>query len=362
VSIAQIRRWRIQPSEAPLTETRRNALTLLTGAMAAGALAACGPRVNHQPAKRGLLDVQRLNREFPALAARAAPGRFNLGVLSMAGDHVWEADSESRYPMAGLSMLPVAAAALGEVDAGRMKLGEPITIRAIDLSTPPSLIGATFKGDTALPAIDLIALAIQHGDNTAADVILSRIGGPGIVGAWLEAKDIPGMRVDRYTREIATGMLGMPSFRPAWRTQSAFDAARALVPPATREAALQAYLRDPRDTTTAPAAMSFLNRLSDGRLLSPASTRLLLGLMTRSVAPIDGFAPALPAGATLAKKTATTRADLGVTPVTNEVGLVTLKDGKHMAIVAFLAGSTATAAERSQLMMDAGSLVFRSYG
>jgi beta-lactamase class A len=345
-----------------LTETRRNALTLLTGAMSASALAACGGRANRHPARRGLLDVAILNRGYPALAARAAPGRFNLGVLSLAGDHVWEADSESRYPLADLFMLPVAAAALAEVDAGRLKLGEPVPIRDVDLSPPPSLIGANFHGPTTMPAIDLIALAIQRGDNTAADVIMSHIGGPGVVAAWLQAQAIVGLRVDRYTREAVTSMLGMPAFRPAWRTQAAFDDARALVPPAAREAAVQAFLRDPQDTTTVPAALSVLNRLSDGRLLSPASTRLLIGLMTRSVAPAGGLAAALPEGASLARKTASSATDLGVTPATNEVGLVTFKDGKRLAIAVFLAGSTATAAERGRLIADAGRLVFRAYG
>ena len=345
-----------------MTETRRNVLTLTTGALAATALAACGGKVNQHPAKRGLLDVQALNHGFPGLANRAAPGRLNLGVLSLAGDHVWESDSEGRYPLADLFMLPVAGAALGEVDAGRLKLGEPIAIRDVDLSPPPSLVGAAFQGPTTMPAVDLIALAIQHGDNTAADVIMSRIGGPGVVGAWLQSKDIVGMRVDRYAREAAADMVGLSSFRPAWRTQAAFDEARGLIAPAAREAAIQAFLRDPRDTTTIPAALSFLNRLSDGRLLSPASTRLLIGLMTRSAAPAYGLAGAVPDGASLARKTATTGADLGLTPATNEVGLVTMKDGKRLAIAVFLDGSTATAAERGQLIADAGRLVFRAYG
>jgi beta-lactamase class A len=345
-----------------LTETRRTALTLLTGAVAASALAACGSRVNRQPAKRGLLDVETLNRRFPALAARAAPGRFDLGVLSLAGDHVWSSDSDGRYPLADLVMLPVAAAALAEVDAGRMKLGEAITIRDVDLSPPPSLIGAAFTGTTTMPAIDLIALAVQHADNTAADVIMSRIGGPGAVGAWLQDKDIVGLRVDRYARQALTAMSGMPSFRAAWRTEAAFEQARDLVPPAAREAAMQAFLRDPEDTTTVPAALSFLNRLSDGRLLSPASTHLLLGLMTRSAAPLGGLGAALPEGAILARKTATSGTDLGLTPATNEMGLVTMKDGKRLAIVVFLAGSTATAAERGRLIEGAGHLVFDSYG
>ena len=339
--------------------SRRNALILLA---ASAAVSACAPKPNRRSAKRGLLDVRRLDKDFPALAARARPGRLNLGVLSLSGDHVWASDSDGRYPMADLFMLPVAAAALAEVDAGRMKLGEPIPIRDVGLSPPPSLIDAGFTGASTLPAVDLIALAIQHADNTAADVIMSRIGGPGAVGAWLQSKEVEGMRVDRYAREVVTAMSGMPSFRPQWRTTEAFDAARDLAPPATREAAIQGYLRDPRDTTTIPAALSFLNRLSDGRLLSPTSTRLLLGLMTRTETPSDGLASAIPPGMSLARKTGDSGTDLGLTPAANEIGLVTLGDGRKLAIAAFLTGSTATPAERAKLIGDAGRLVFASLG
>ena len=308
--------------------TRRDALTFLAIGAAAGALSACDGKVNRRTTRRGLLDVETLDHDFGALMARAAPARFDLGVLSLGGDHVWASDSDGRYPMADLFMLPLAAAALAEVDAGRMKLGELIPLRDVDLSPPPSLINQAFRGPTTLPAIDLIALAVQHGDNTAADVIMGRIGGPGAVGGWLQQKDLQGMRIDRYTREAITGMLGMPSFRSQWRTQAAFDDARALIAPAEREASVQAYLRDPRDTTTVPAMLGFLDKLVDGRLLSPASTRLLLGLMTRSASAIDGLQASLPSGATLARKAGNLETDLGLTPVTNEVGLVTLADGK----------------------------------
>lgn len=342
-----------------MSTTRRLALTLLASGVA---LSACGAKPNRQPAKRGLLDVQRLNTRFPALMARASPGRLNFGVLSLNDDHVWSSDSDGRYPLGDLSMLPIAAAALAEVDAGRLKLGEPISIRDVDLSPAPSMVNSTFRGPTTLPAVDLIALAIQQGDNTAADVIMSHIGGPGAVSGWLQSKDVQGLRVERYAREVATAMSGMSSFRSEWRTTAEFDEARALIPPATREAAIQTYLRDPRDTTTLPAILGFLDRLYDGRLLSPVSTRLLLGLMTRAATPSDGLAAALPPGAVLARKTGNSATDLGLTPVANEVGIVTLVGGQKLAIAAFLTGSTATPAERAGLIAEAGKLVFSAFG
>ena len=330
------------------------------------ALASCARRSSTAP-KPGALDTDLLDRESPALAARARPGDFNLGVLEARGEQLWCWNAQARMPMQSVFKAPLAAAALAEVDAGRLKLDERIHITALDLSPPRSLINRAWptppEGHVMdLPAIDLIALAVQQSDNTAADAIMKRIGGPGAVTAWLRSKQIVDMSIDRYERELQQEVAGMDSFRPAWKDEAAWTAARDAVPAAAREAAMNAYLTDPRDTTTVPAALSFLYKLSLGELLSASSTRLLLRLMANTSTGAGRLAAGLPPGAVLAHKTGSARTDLGFTPATNDIGLVTLKDGRRFAIAGFLAGSTATEAARDALFADAARLVVRAIG
>jgi beta-lactamase class A len=213
-----------------------------------------------------------------------------------------------------------------------------------------------------LPAVDLIALAVQESDNTAADVIMRRIGGPGAVTAWLRLKDIQDISVDRYERELQDDLAGMPPFEPAWKDPKLWMAARDAVPAAQRDAAMNAYLADPRDTATVPAALTFLHRLARGELLSPASTRLLLGLMTHTSTGLGRLRAGLPASASLAHKTGSSPTDLGFTPATNDIGIATLADGRVFFLAAFLAGSTATEADRDRLIADAARLAVRAMG
>ena len=320
-----------------------------------------------QPAKAGALDTKLLDHEFPTLAARARPGDFNLGVLEARGEQLWCWNGETRMPMQSVFKAPLAAAALAEVDAGRLKLGERIPIGPLDLSPPPSAINRAWPSPPEghvmnLPAVDLIALAIQQSDNTAADAIMKRIGGPGAVTAWLRSKQIVDMSIDRYERELQQEVAGMGSFRPAWKDEAAWTAARDAVPAAARQGAMDAYLADPRDTTTVPAALSFLHRLNLGELLSSASTRLLLQLMATTSTGLHRLAAGLPPGARLAHKTGSARTDLGFTPATNDIGLITLGDGRRFAIAAFLAGSTATESGRDSLFADAARLAARAVG
>jgi beta-lactamase class A len=331
----------------------------------AAALAACarkGAPAHHPP-----LDRRRLDKAFPAIDARAGTATFAAGVMNPANGQSWFWRGDTRLPMAGLFMLPVAAAALAEVDAGRLKLGERIKITEEDLSAPYSAIDERWPTPpehhaAQMPAVDLISLAVQAGDNTAADVIMKRIGGPGAVTAWLRQEGIDDMSVDRYSREIEQEMAGMESFRPQWKDEAAWLAARDTVPAGAREEAMNAYVADPKDTTSARAAAQLLYLLSIGELLGPASTRLLTTLMATSRTGANRLAAGLPAGATIAQKAASTRTDLGFTPAVADVGIVSLKDGRRIVITALLAGSTATQEARDKLFADAAHLFTEALG
>ncbi len=333
---------------------------LLVGAMSA-ALAGCHGRGAFPPSSGGL-DTQRLDAEFPGLAARALPGALQAGLLVLGTGKTWSSDLYARCPMQSVFKAPLAAAALAEVDAGRLKLAERVRLTELDLSPPFSAIDQAWPTPPDhhaidMPAVDLIALAVQKSDNTAADVIMKRIGGPGAVTAWLRSKSIADISIDRYERDLQQEVSGMPPFQPAWKDEGAWIAARDAVPALAREAAMGAYLADPRDTATVPATLDFLSRLSLGDLISPASTRLLIRLMTATETGANRLKAGLPRGASLAHKTGSARTDLGLTPATNDVGIATLEDGRRVAIAAYLAGATATEAQRDRLFADTARLM-----
>jgi beta-lactamase class A len=286
---------------------------------------------------------------------------LGLGVALMEPGLSWVSDATARFPLQSVFKAIMAAAALSELDAGRLRLNEPITITDLDLSPPFSLIDQAWPTPPAghamtLPVADLLALAVQRSDNTAADNLMKRIGGPGAVNAWLRAKNITDISIDRYERELQPELAGMNPFQPAWKDQNVWSAVREQVPAAAREAATARYLHDPRDTATLPATLDFLVKLTLGQLISPASTHLLLRLMTTSVPGASRIKAGLPPGASVAHKTGSAATDVGLTPATNDIGVVTLADGRRFAIAAYLAGSTATAANRDKLIADGARL------
>jgi beta-lactamase class A len=328
------------------------------------AVAGCQKAVRRPPS--GPLNVARLAAGFPALAARAAPGLFGLGVMTLERAETWVSDPSHNFPMQSVFKAPMAAAALAQVDAGHLKLDQRLRITEADLSVPFSAINSAWpsppRGHAALtPAVDLISLAVERSDNTAADTVMKAIGGPEAVTAWLQHNQIQGMRVDRYERDLQEELAGMPPFQPEWKDQANWVAERDTVPAVDREAAMTAYLSDARDTTTLPAALDFLAKLANGRLLSPASTRLLIKLMSAGLTGDHRFIAGLPKGTVLAQKTGTSSTDLGLTPAMGQIALATLPDGRRMAMAAFLAGSTATEIERERLFADSARLIVAAW-
>lgn len=86
-----------------------------------------------------------------------------------------------------------------------------------------------------------------------------------------------------------------------------------------------------------PDAMAGLLRdLQKGKGLSASSRCLLLGLMTTSKTGTDRIKGLLPKGTVVAHKTGSSGTVNGLTRATNDAGLVTLPDGRHLAIVVFV--------------------------
>ncbi len=338
------------------TLRRRSLLTLLPVAV----LTACGADTMPTTVSRTpKLDIEGLNRDMAAIAERAHADALGVGLMNLESGESFTFNGDRLFPMQSVFKLPLGAYALSEVEAGRIKLTDPYHLTEMDLSPPYSPIGEAWPRRKAFTIGELLTETVVNSDNTAADVLMKRVGGPGALTAWLTAKRAPEIRVDRYERELATDVYGMPSFRPEWRTPAAFGAARDKVAPAVRAAKARAYLLDPRDTASARGMLEFLHLLDDGRLLGPQSTRQLLRMMMATTRGNARIKAGLPAGAVLAHRPGTSGMDQGLALATNDVGIFTLADRRSYALAVFLAGSTLELAAREAIIADVARAAVR---
>ena len=324
----------------------------LLGAAPAAALAACDTGLQVTASRTPKLDMEGLNESIGEIARRAMPGRLGVGLLNMDGGEAFTLNGDQRFPMQSVFKLPLAAAVLAEVDAGRVLLAERLFLLEEQLSGQHSPIALAWPGRRDYSAEELLWATVVDSDNTAADVLMKRIGGPGAVTAWLVSRRVTEVRVDRYERELQPEHYGMPSFRPEWRTGAAFAKAREAVPPAARLAAMRAYMADPRDTATPRGMVEFLQKLDRRELVSAASTERLLKLMAATPRAAGRLKAGLPKDAFFAHRPGTSGEHQGISTAHNDVGIFTLADKRSYAIAGFLSGSTLDEAGRDAILAD----------
>jgi beta-lactamase class A len=296
-----------------------------------------------------------------ALAARiktldreTGTGRLGVGLVDLTGGDTWSWRGDEPFPMQSVYKLPIALAVLTATDEGRLNLDDSIALGREDLSIQWSPIAWEFKEERATyTARQLVEHALQLSDNTASDVLLRLAGGPSPVTALLHRHGISGMRVDRPEREMQPEALGLPPFQPEWANEPALAAALNDLPPSVRRAALVAYLADIRDTATPKAAAQLLAKLARGELVSGPTTRVLLDILAGTRTGGSRIKAGVPEGSIVAHKTGTAMDVLGTGPAVNDVGIVTLPDGRRIAVAVFVAGSDHPLAERERLIAAA---------
>lgn len=322
-------------------------------------LAACSPPMRQTASTTPQLDMKGLDQAVNLIARRAEPGLLGVGVVNLESGETWTFNGDHPFPMQSVFKAPLGAAVLAEVDAGRLTLDEILTIDEKDISPGLSPVADAWPARDTYTVRELLNLAVGVSDNTAADVLMKRIGGPGAVTSWLVDHHIDEVRIDRYERELQPEANGMASFRIAWKGAEAYQAAMNTVPPERRRAAMRAYLADPRDTATPRGALVFLTSLQEEPILTPASRQLLLSIMTQTTTGPKRVKAGLPPGSVFAHKTGTGRTDLGVTPAVNDIGIVTLPDGRKYAVAVFLSGSTLDEDAREAILADVARAIVR---
>ena len=270
-------------------------------------LAFCGATALAQSASTAGL------RERIEQIARGAQGRVGAAATVIETGEAVALRGDERFPMQSVYKLPIGMAVLDQVDRGALKLEQKVQVRRSDFVTAGqrSPIRDHHPRGVELSLDELLRFNVSESDGTACDVLLRVVGGPPVVNRYLRGLGVQGVRV--VTTERAMGLNQMAQYRN-WAT---------------------------------PGAMvTLLRALHEGRGLSAASRARLLQWMTDTPTSAQRLKGRLPGGTVVAHKTGTSGTLGGLTRATNDVGLITLPDGRHLAIAVFVSDSRADEAAR----------------
>lgn len=236
-----------------------------------------------------------------------------------------DVDSLSHPPMQSVFKLPLAVAVLHQVEEGKFSLDQPIRFRKEDLILPKPyspLQDEYPAADVDVALSRLLQLNVGLSDNTAADVLLRLAGGPSAVKEYIASLPVKGFHLEDGERELHRDV--------------------------------QAQYRNWFEPE---GAVQLLRTISDHSPLTTQHTSLLLGWM-QPATPTGRLDGALPKGTIVAHKSGTSDVDNGVCHAFNDIGLVSLPDGRKLAIAVFITDSTADEAARKAVIARIGKAVY----
>ena len=246
-----------------------------------------------------------LQSQFEKIAGDAK-GRVGVAVKIVESGETADLHGDERFPMHSVYKLPISMAVLQRVDRGELKLDQQVKVDPSDFVRTGmySPVRDKYPDGTELTIAELLRYTICESDGSTSDVLMKLIGGPGSVMTYLKEIQVPNIQVVNYEKEIGRD----------WETQY-------------------------RNWATPKGALALLVALQ--RELSAESQTLLLKLMTEAIPGAKRLKGELPAGTVVAHKTGTGGTRNGITSATNDIGIITLPDGRHLAVAAFVSDSAA---------------------
>ena len=261
--------------------------------------------------------------------AQEAKGKVGVGAVFVETGQAAFLDRSGHYPTQSVYKLPIAMAVLKMVDEGKVRIDQDVSI------TPDDFVRQGFHSPirnvnpqgTVMALGDIIRFSISESDGTASDVLLDLAGGPDAVMSYLKGIGITDMIIADSEKSISKD----------WETQY-------------------------RNWATPEASIKLLRAVherTDG--LTEQSNNLLVKVMTETETGELRIKRGLPEGASLAHKTGTGGTEKGITGATNDIGIITLPDGRHILLAVYVSDSPENGAVRQKVISDIARAVVEKW-
>jgi len=256
------------------------------------------------------------------LAARCndADGEIGVTVIHVESGRTVEFEGGKKLPLYSVFKLPLAVEVLKRVEEKKISLDQKLHVNPSDVAPGSQFNADLWRKPADKTVAELLEFSIVRSDNTSSDKLLQLVGGPAVVTQRMRALGFPNIDIVSTVREYSTN-------------------------------------RDKPNLATTANLARLLSGLQKGELLQPSHLSLLLGFMERARTGGERRLRAnLPPETPVAEKTGS-GADS-----TNDVGLITLPDGKgHLAIAVLIHNSKLTAEAQENLIADLARKAYDSF-
>jgi len=252
---------------------------------------------------------------------RRLGARVGVAVLDDQEGRAWNHRAAERFALTSTFKAFAAAALLARVDRGEDRLDRRVVFTASELVTY-SPTTEKRVGEPGMTLAEIAEAAITLSDNTAGNLLLTAIGGPEGLTAFLRTVGDDVTRLDRWETALNEATPG-----------------------------------DPRDTTTPAAAARTLRALVLGTALSPTSRAMLAGWLIGDRVAEALLRTGLPKTWKIADKTGA-----GGNGARGIVAVAWPPEKKPVTIAIYIAETTASMADRNAAIAEIGTAIARALG
>lgn len=248
-----------------------------------------------------------------AALERQFGGRLGVSMLDTQSGVRAAHRGDERVLMCSTMKVMAVAAVLACVDQGAQRLDRRIVF-GTDAVLAYAPITSRRVGAPGMSVAELCHAAITVSDNTAANLLVGSLGGPGALTEFVRSFGDSVTRFDRTEPDLNVTSDG-----------------------------------DTRDTTTPNAMLASLHKVLLGHVLSPASRARLIQLMLACETGAQRLRAGVPEGWRVGDKTGS-----GAQGEANDVAILWPPTRKPLLVTAYYAGSSQPAKVRNRVLADVG--------
>lgn len=246
---------------------------------------------------------QDLKKTIETIASKHT-AKIGFSVIDLQNGDTIDFNGKVGYPMQSVYKFHLALAVLKQVDEGKLKLDQQIFVTAKDLlpNTWSPLRDKYPQGNVSIPLAEILSYTVSQSDNNGCDILFRLVGGP--------------LKVNQFIHGIGIKDVAIV---------------------ATEEEMHQDEMVQFKNSSTPFSAVQLLKLFYDKKILSASSDDFLRDIMEKTVSGPNKIKGLLPKGTIVAHKTGSSGVNsAGITTATNDIGIVTLPNGKHFAVAVFV--------------------------
>ena len=258
-----------------------------------------------------------------------ANGVVGVGIKDLDSKETLLINENHKFPMQSVFKFPLGMTVLDQVDKGTLKLSQKVHITKADLNPNTwSPIQKKFpEGDVDLTIAELLSFTVSQSDNNGCDILFKLVGGTKNVQSYIHGLGVKNIAIVATEEEMSKG----------WDVQFT--------------------------NWCKPSAMvELLDIMYQGKKLSKSSNDFLMKIMTETNTGPNKIKGLLPKDAKVAHKTGSSGTnDKGITAASNDAGIMTLPNGKNIAVVLYVSNTPVDEKTRDGVMAKVAKAAWDYY-